>query len=36
MKKDDSEDHLAAIAWNAFALMHHQELKEDEQLDDRC
>ena len=27
-KGDESEDHLAAIAWNAFAIMHHQELKE--------
>jgi hypothetical protein len=34
LKKDKSEDHLAAIAWNAFALMHHQELGEDEQWDD--
>ena len=25
---DESEDHLAAIAWNAFAIMHHQELRE--------
>lgn len=22
------EDHLSAIAWNAFAIMHHQELNE--------
>jgi len=34
MKKDESEDHLAAIAWNAFAIMHHQELGEDEKWDD--
>jgi hypothetical protein len=27
------EDHLAAIAWNAFAIMHHQELGQLE-LDD--
>ncbi len=27
MGKED-EDHLAAIAWNAFAIMHHQELNE--------
>ena len=27
-KGDDSEDHLSAIAWNAFAIMHHQELGE--------
>lgn len=33
MKGDGSEDHLAAIAWNAFAIMHHQELKQTE-LDD--
>ena len=34
MQKDDSEDHLAAIAWNAFAIMHHQELGEDTEWDD--
>jgi hypothetical protein len=34
MKKEDDEDHLAAIAWNAFALMHHQELGEDKEWDD--
>lgn len=34
MKKDKSEDHLAAIAWNAFSIMHHQELGEDKQWDD--
>ena len=34
MKKDKSEAHLAAIAWNAFAMMHHQELGEDTQWDD--
>lgn len=28
MKGDTSEDHLSAIAWNAMAIMHHQELKE--------
>ena len=27
-KGDESEDHLSAIAWNAFAIMHHQELNE--------
>lgn len=27
------EDHLAAAAWNIFAIMHHQELHQDE-LDD--
>ena len=30
MKGDKSEDHLAAIAWNSFAIMHHQELGETE------
>ena len=34
MQKDESEDHLAAIAWNAFAVMHHQELGEDVKWDD--
>ena len=33
MGKTD-EDHLAAVAWNAFAIMHHQELGEDEMWDD--
>jgi len=33
MKGDELEDHLAAIAWNAFAIMHHQELGQWE-LDD--
>jgi len=33
MKGDELEDHLAAIAWNAFAIMHHQELRQNE-LDD--
>lgn len=28
MKGDFSEDHLSAIAWNAIAIMHHQELRE--------
>ena len=28
MKGDKSECHLSAIAWNAFAIMHHQELGE--------
>lgn len=28
MRGDKSEDHLSAIAWNAMAIMHHQELKE--------
>jgi len=27
-KGDESEDHLSAIAWNAFSIMHHQELNE--------
>jgi hypothetical protein len=30
LKQDESEDHLAAIAWNAFAIMHHQELGENQ------
>jgi hypothetical protein len=34
MQKNKSEDHLAAIAWNAFAIMHHQELGEDKVWDD--
>lgn len=29
----DDEDHLAAAAWNIFAIMHHQELSENH-LDD--
>jgi len=29
MKGKKDEDHLSAIAWNAIALMHHQELGED-------
>ena len=28
MKGDKSECHLSAIAWNAFAILHHQELNE--------
>ena len=28
MKGDETEDHLSAISWNAFAIMHHQELGE--------
>jgi len=28
MKGDKSEDHLSAIAWNALAIIHHQELGE--------
>jgi hypothetical protein len=28
MAGDASEDHLAAISWNAFGIMHHQELGE--------
>ena len=28
MKGKKDEDHLSAIAWNAVALMHHQELGE--------
>lgn len=33
MKGDESEDHLSALAWNAFSIMHHQELGQD-YLDD--
>ncbi len=29
----EDEDHLAACAWNVFAIIHHQELKQD-YLDD--
>lgn len=29
----EDEDHLAAAAWNIFAIMHHQELRQTE-LDD--
>lgn len=29
----EDEDHLAACAWNVLAIMHHQELKQNE-LDD--
>lgn len=29
----EDEDHLAAVAWNVYAIMHHQELGQDE-LDD--
>lgn len=35
MRRDTSEDHLAAIAWNAIALMHFESLKEHAQFDDR-
>lgn len=31
---DESEDHLAAVAWNAFALMHFQEVGRDTELND--
>ena len=34
MKGDNSEDHLAAIAWNALAIIHHQELGEDTEWND--
>lgn len=34
MKGNMNEDHLSAIAWNAFAIMHHQELEEDIKWDD--
>lgn len=35
LKRDESEDHLAAIVWNAMCMMHHQELGEDAIWDDR-
>ena len=35
LKCDESEDHEAAIAWNIFSIMHHQELGEDLKWDDR-
>lgn len=35
MMRDDKEDHLAAIMWNAHCLMHHEEVGDAEQLDDR-
>lgn len=28
MKGNNDEDHLSAIAWNALAIIHHQELGE--------
>lgn len=31
---DESEDHLAAVAWNAFAIMHFQETGRDLELND--
>lgn len=34
MKGDESEDHLSAIAWNALAIIHHQELGESDKWDD--
>lgn len=33
LKGMEDEDHLAAAAWNIFAIMHHQSLGQDE-LDD--
>ncbi len=30
MKGNKDEDHLAAITWNAIAIMHHQELGENQ------
>lgn len=35
LRRDESEDHLAAIVWNAMCMIHHQELGEDAQWDDR-
>lgn len=34
MKGNKDEDHLSAIAWNAFAIMHHQGRGEDAIWDD--
>lgn len=32
--RENDEDHLAAVAWHAFALMHHEDLKR-EDIDNR-
>lgn len=34
MANDRTEDHLAAIAWNALAMMHHEERGEDAEWND--
>ena len=34
MANDTTEDHLAAIMWNAMGIIHHQELGESEKWDD--
>lgn len=34
MRRDNSEDHLAAIAWNAVCLLHYESV-ESEAVDDR-
>lgn len=34
MKGQKDEDHLSAIAWNAIAIIHHQELGECDEWDD--
>lgn len=31
---DDSEDHLAAACWNLMCIMHHQEMYEEDRLND--
>lgn len=33
IRRDDSEDHMAAVMWNAQAIMHYEEVRPD--LDDR-
>lgn len=33
-QNDTEEDHLAAVVWNALALMHYQEIGRTEELDD--
>lgn len=35
MMRDTTEDHLAAIVWNAQCLMHHEEVGQAQQWDDR-
>lgn len=35
MRRDDSEDHLAAIAWNSLALLHYSSLTQYDHFDDR-
>jgi hypothetical protein len=35
MMRDTSEDHLAAVMWNVQCLIHHEEVGDADQLDDR-